>query len=81
MRLPNGAALALFVLCALAALFAQFALLRSAFAPPADVAPERVVAVRSSRVAELAWAVLPAVVLLVTFLWGWSLMRPAGGAP
>ncbi len=76
-QLPNGAALALFGVIALAALLAQVALLRSAFAPPADVAPDRVVPVRSSRFAELAWAVLPALTLAGTFAWGWTLMRPA----
>lgn len=81
MRLPHGAALALFALCAVAAVIAQLALLRSAFAPRRDVAPEKAVAVTSSRAAELVWAILPALVLVGTFAWAWGLMRPAPGAP
>lgn len=80
MRFPFGLSPALFLVCAAAALVAQAALLRSAFAPRSDVAPERAVVVSSSRFAELAWSVLPALALVGTFVWAWTLMRPAGGA-
>lgn len=77
MRLPSGATVALFWICAAAALVSQLALLRSALAPPAEAPAERAVHARSSRWAELGWAVLPALVLAATFVWAW---RQVAGA-
>ena len=81
MRFPFGLSPALFWICAVAAMLAQVALLRSAFVPRSDVAPDRAVPVSSSRFAELAWSVLPALSLVATFVWAWTLLGPAGGAP
>ena len=77
MRLPSGATVALFWICAAAALISQLSLLRSALAPPAEAPAERAVHARSSRVAELVWAVLPALALAATFVWAWHLVADA----
>lgn len=81
-RVSSGAALALFWICAAAALVPQLALLRSALAARADAPAERAVPVQSSRRAELAWAFLPAIALAATFVWAWRLLTAAPlGAP
>ena len=82
-RLSDHLASSLFWLCALAALVAQGALLRSAVGTAVRGAPhgaptEPAVRVSSSRAMELAWMVLPALVLVATFWWAWHSTRGAG---
>ena len=80
-QLSSGAAAALFWICAAAAVLSQAALLRSAFSPRSAAPADRSVLATSSRAAELAWSLLPAVVLAGVFVWAWTLLRSTPAAP
>jgi len=68
---------ALFWGCVAAVTVAQVALFRSAIriAGPRARTPDVPVASRPAM--ELIWAVVPAVVLVLTILWAWRTMHPA----
>jgi heme/copper-type cytochrome/quinol oxidase subunit 2 len=63
---------ALFWSCAVLCLVAQIAILRSTLAAPRPVDPAAPVVPRGARPLEILWAVVPAVALVLLFLFTWK---------
>lgn len=80
---------ALFWIAVAACAVAQFFILRAVFAPeapapvgsPAEAGRAAGRLRRPSRPLEIAWAVLPAIGLVLLFVWAWQLQHPSLTSP
>lgn len=78
--LPEGVAVVLFVVAAIACLVAQFFIIRAVVrVVPSVTGSPHVPAPR--RAMEIAWAILPAVLIIAVFVGAWRLMSPAPPPP
>lgn len=65
---------ALFWGCVLLCLYGEILILRATFSPPADAVAPSAHLSRSSRTAEIVWAILPLLALIALFWAGWEVL-------